>query len=66
MAYTQDDIDALREAIASGVRSIRHGEGSTEYQSLAEMRKQLAIMEQEVNGTNRAKRRSVGAYRSGT
>lgn len=48
MAYTQDDIDALKAAIASGARRVKFGSGpdsrEVEYRSLADMRATLADM----------------------
>jgi hypothetical protein len=37
MAWTQDDLDALDAAIATGVKKVQYANGSTEYQSLNEM-----------------------------
>lgn len=66
MAWTQTDIDKLKASMASGVLTVRHGETSTTFQSLADMQKQLERMEAEVNGaTNTPRRRSVAGYSSG-
>ena len=66
MAWTQTDIDKLKSAMASGVLTVRHGETSTTFQSLADMQKQLERMEAEVNGaTNVPRRRSVASYSGG-
>lgn len=54
MAWTQDDIDALKRAIATGVRRAEFGSGESrrvqEFRSLAEMKDILADMETEVAG----------------
>lgn len=54
MAWTQDDIDALKRAIATGVRKASFGSGETrreqEFRSLAEMKETLADMVAEVAG----------------
>lgn len=48
MAYTQAQIDALKSAAARGVTTVeRNGEKVT-YASLAEMRRQISIMEAEL------------------
>lgn len=54
MAWTQTDIDALKAAMARGVKMGRQGNEIVEYASLAEMRSVLAMMETEVAGTSRA------------
>ncbi|WP_315734181.1 MULTISPECIES: phage head-tail joining protein [unclassified Bradyrhizobium] len=55
MAYTQDDIDALKAALATGARRVKFGSGpdsrDVEYQSRAEMLAQLSDMTREVTGT---------------
>lgn len=48
MAYTQAQIDALKDALARGVRSVTYDGKQVDYQSREEMRKQLAEMEAEV------------------
>jgi len=52
VAWTQADIDSLKAAIASGVRSVTYSgppSRTIEYQSLDEMRAALASMVQSVN-----------------
>lgn len=51
MAYTQGDIDALKEAMASGELIIRSGNRSTQFRSLDEMQRLLRVMEAEVGNT---------------
>ena len=51
MSWTQTDIDALKSAIARGLRRARIGGEEVEYQSLGEMRSVLREMEAEVNGS---------------
>ncbi|RWO83159.1 MAG: hypothetical protein EOS18_06095 [Mesorhizobium sp.] len=65
MAYAQTQIDALKSAMASGVLTVRHGETTTTFRSLAEMQKQLSIMEADVAGTLTRPRRTVSAYGNG-
>ena len=64
MAYTQNQIDTLKTAMAAGVLTVRHGESMTTFQSLPEMRKQLAVMEADVADTARP-RRTVAAFSNG-
>lgn len=55
MAWTQADIDALKSLIATGAQSISYGgppARSMTARSLDEMLQLLAMMEQEVNGSN--------------
>ena len=65
MAYSQSQIDALKNAIASGVLVVRHGEKSTTFRSLAEMERTLKMMEEEVNPAKVPPRRTVGSFSRG-
>lgn len=69
MAYTQDDIDALKAAIASGALQVTFGSGpdarTVKYRSLAEMRSILADIIAEVTPASAPPARTVGAYSSG-
>lgn len=53
MAYTQDDIDALKSALASGAKRVKFGSGpdsrEVEYFSRADMIAQLDDMTKEVS-----------------
>lgn len=54
MAWTQDDIDALKSAIKRGVRSVTNSDGtSVTYGTTDDMVRVLKLMESEVNGTSR-------------
>jgi hypothetical protein len=61
MAYTQDDIDALTAAIATGAQKVTFGSGpdsrTVEYRSLSDMNAILATMSAEVNPTPAARPR---------
>ena len=59
MAYTQAQRDALEAAIASGALTVRYGETSTTYRSLAEMRQVLAAIDQGLSVTAGTRRRRV-------
>lgn len=52
MAFTQTDIDALKEAIGSGALKVRYADGrEVQYRSLAEMREILRMMSDDVSGS---------------
>jgi hypothetical protein len=68
MAYTQSNVDALKKAIATGVRKVRYESNGevreTQYRSIAEMKAVLADMEAEVgSGRSLADLRVVTGYR---
>lgn len=69
MAYTQDDIDALKAAIATGAMRVRFGSGpdsrEVTYRSLDQMRSILAEMLAEVSPGSAPVARTVGVYSSG-
>jgi hypothetical protein len=50
VSYSQQQIDDLRAAIASGQLIVRSGDRSVQYRSISEMREQLRIMEADVAG----------------
>jgi len=50
MAWTQTDIDALKEAIASGLLSVQYTDKTIRYQSTQDQLAALAAMEAEVAG----------------
>lgn len=55
MAWTQADVDALKAAAASGILTVRYdGPPARQitYQSLRDMQRQIALMEQEVARTS--------------
>lgn len=53
MAWTQTDIDALKSAIARGVKLVRQGHEIVEYATIAEMRQALSVMQAEIGGVDR-------------
>ena len=63
MAYTQADIDALRRKIATGEKSLTHGDTTRVKFDIDQLHKTLKIMEAEVNG--RGNRRTLATFRSG-
>lgn len=52
MAYTQQQIDTLKAAIAEGALTVRYADKQVTYRSLDEMIRILSIMEREVNTTD--------------
>lgn len=66
MAWTQTDIDALKEAIASGLLSVQYTDNSVRYQSTSDQLAALAAMEAEVAGESGSGSRSTFAgFQSG-
>ena len=70
MAYTQADLDKVRSAIASGIRSITFADGRrTEYQSLDQMLAAEKVIDaairMQAQATSGLIRRRVPYYRSG-
>ena len=52
MAFTTTDIDNLKKAIASGVRTVQRNGEMVTYNSFAEMHAALRLMEEEVAGAS--------------
>jgi len=50
LAYTQDQIDSLKAAVAKGVTRLKMGDEEVQFASLADMRRQIREMESEVVG----------------
>lgn len=70
MAYTLDDLDRIKAAIATGAKEVTFGSGETQrkmtYQSTTDMLRAKADIEAEVFGTSGlASRRTVAGYNSG-
>ncbi len=63
MAYSQADIDALKVAIASGVKKVKFSDRETEYRDLSEMKQILSDMEKSVSGKRRQPYRPTGYSR---
>jgi len=54
MAFSQNDIETLKRAIATGALKVRYADGrETTFRSLKEMRETLEMMETEVRGEAR-------------
>lgn len=63
MAWTQEDLDIIKAAIAEGARTVQYGDKSVTYQSLTDMLRIKSAIEDEL-GIGK-KRRTVADYRSG-
>jgi len=64
MAWTQQHIDDLKDAIATGLTEFQYSDGSRgAYRSLTEMKDLLAMMKAEVAQTAQPSRRTYGAIR---
>lgn len=62
MAFTSDDIDTLKTAIATGALRVRYADGrEVTYRTLAEMRETLRMMNGEVAGSPGSSSRSFVA-----
>ncbi len=56
MAYTQAQIDALQNAVATGSKRVKYPDGSeVEYRELAEIERILAAAQATVNPTTRVR-----------
>jgi hypothetical protein len=53
MAWTQDDVDAIKAALATGARDVQYSDGSrVSYRSEAEMMSIMKRMQAEVAGSS--------------
>ncbi|WYK04464.1 hypothetical protein DWF04_015770 [Cereibacter sphaeroides f. sp. denitrificans] len=52
MSYTQEQVDALRAAIATGALEVQQGQERVRYRSLAEMERVLATAEASLAGAS--------------
>ena len=63
--FTEDQLKKLKTAYASGVLRVRYGDTDITYQSMAEMRKAISVLEKEL-GVNKQKiRLSTVQYDNG-
>jgi len=63
MAWTQAQIDALRDAIATGVRTVNYGEKTVTYQDSSAMLAALHAMESEISASTSGRSTLVGMSR---
>lgn len=66
MAFTADDIDRLKQALASGTNRVRYADGrEVQYRSLKEMRELLQMMQDDIassSSNGRPSRSFVAAF----
>ncbi len=48
MGYTEEQLQALRDALANGVRRVRFGEREIEYRTVEELKAAIAVAEAEI------------------
>ena len=65
MAYTQDQLTALKDALAEGTKVVRYQDKWVEYRSFEEMVKIINLMEAEL-GNGRRGFRLFGKFSKGT
>lgn len=65
MAFTKEQIDALKEAIASGELVVQYNNRRIQYRSVAEMKEALAMMEGENGGLPFHRRRHRAIFNKG-
>lgn len=64
MAFTQEDIDELKKAIASGALKVEYADKKIEYKSNTQMFEALRLMEKEVNGGTQSGR-AIASFSKG-
>jgi hypothetical protein len=62
MSWTQDDINALKRAIAKGATTVKVGDEQITFDSLSALQRRLAMMEAEVNAAGAASRQTYPAF----
>jgi len=65
MAFTQIQIDTLKNAIAEGALTVKYADKEVTYRSLDEMRKILDMMESEVSPTTKPAKRRFAEFDKG-
>ncbi len=61
VAFTQSQLDALRDAYARGVLSVSHAGKTVTYRSLDDMERIIVTIERALAGSSRPKRYAVAA-----
>lgn len=65
MAYTLEDLNTLKAAIALGAREVEYADKKVTYRSLAEMLQIKNMMEQELNPTQNKGGRVIADFNNG-
>jgi hypothetical protein len=58
MAFTEEDLDALDEALKSGVRRVQYRDRTVEYQSIKDMIAARNVIKDEIEPTTPAPKRN--------
>jgi hypothetical protein len=59
MAWTQPQLDALKDAIAQGALTVKYADKEVTYRSLDEMMRIKAVMEKEINASSTGSSRNI-------
>lgn len=65
MAFTQAQLDALDEAIASGSKRVRYADKEVEYNSLDDMLRLRQLMNDELHPDTRKGNRKLASFNKG-
>lgn len=57
MAYTQDQLDAIKQSIAEGVLTVKYADKEVTYRSLDELLRAKRMIENELNGSGNSGRK---------
>lgn len=69
MAFTQEDLATLNEAISTGAQTVRYGDRTVTYHSMKEMLLLRNTMKAEIEaatGVTKPRRRTFRVYQSGS
>ena len=67
MAWTQQDLDALRAAAAKGIHEVSYGDKKVTYATLDEIRRLISEIEAQIDApTRRGKRKVIMVSSKGT
>jgi hypothetical protein len=64
MAWTQDDVDEIKKAIASGAEEVQFSDRRIKFRSKDEMLELLKLMQDEVAGANSSSSEAVSPFQS--
>lgn len=65
MAFTQEQLDTLDAAIASGSKRVKYADKEVEYQSLDDMLRVRDLMAQELGLVSPASKRKLASFNKG-
>ena len=60
MSFTAEQLADLKSAYASGALIVRHGDKTTEFRTLSDMKKLIAAIEKDLAGRSRSKKNFLG------